>query len=554
MGELSRARRNLVKALVVLLVLVLLVVVPPAINVSRYARRISSSVSGSIGRPVRIDNVSMHLLPLPGLTLRNFVVSEDPRFGSEPVMRANEVNATLRWSSLWRGRLEISTISLKEPSVNLVRNAEGRWNIESILLQASRVDAAPTEQKRPGAAPRFPYIEATDGRLNLKIGDEKTPYSLTQAEFALWLPNPQEWRVRVKARPSRTDTDVSDTGEFRAEATLHRAATANDVPVQMEMRWRDLPLGEASKILLGHDSGWRGEASLSTKMDGTLGDASVTSELHLTDVRRFDFVAPRLMEIDAHCEARATSLLHQLRGVRCSIPVDAATPQKNSAGVIVQQTSPGSLSLTADVPDTSRMDLADVRVGLSGVAPGYAIDWLRLFSKRIPRDLHASGSLDGEFSHGPATAETWAGNVSCDCAVQLVEGSGKPTTLPLSLSGSVDDDGTGGRALHVTITPPDRPVRSDATTRTPNASDATLRGGNADVTVNEEGLQAHFHPGNPVDFMPALLMRFPPLGDGMPTECATADCTLQRQWNTAEQTWVQVAPATRNAGRAHKKR
>lgn len=582
MSPLSRpARRRIVLALVALLVLVLLVVVPPAINVGRYARKISTSVSNAIGRPVRIDNVSMHVLPLPGLTLENFVVSEDPHFGNEPVMRANTVNATIRWSSLWRGKLEISTISLVEPSVNLVRNADGRWNIESLLLHASRVDAAPTEQKRPGAAPRFPYIEATDGRLNIKMGEEKTPYSLTGADFALWLPNPQEWRMRIKARPTRTDTDASDTGEFRAEATLHRAPSAKDVPVQMEMRWRKLPLGEASKILLGHDSGWRGEAELSLNMDGTLGDASITSEFHLNDVRRFDFVAPRLMQIDAHCEAHATGLLHQLRGVRCSIPVDAAAPSESeapaqtssqpsaqpsaatpdqasgsstnaSSSSSAQPSAPGSLALTADIPDTAHFDLADTRIDLSGVAPNYALDWLRLFSKRIPLNMRATGSLDGHFSHGPATAQTWDGNVTCDCAILLAEGNGKPTALPLHLTGTVDDDGTGGRTLHVTIAPPDRRDASSATrksTASPAAISPTLRGGNADITVNAEGFQARVHSGNPVDFVPALLMRFPPIGDNMPSTCTTSDCTLQRRWNSPSQTWQPTPAPARPAPR-----
>ncbi|MBS1815360.1 MAG: AsmA family protein [Acidobacteria bacterium] len=529
MAPLSRARRGVVIALCVLLALVLLALLPPLINVNRFSRKIASSISGAIGRPVHLDRVTMHVLPLPGLTLENFVVSEDPHFGAEPVIRANEVNATLRWSSLWRGKLEISTISLSEPSVNIVRAPDGRWNIENILMQASRVDAAPTEQKRAGPAPRFPYIEATDGRVNLKLGDEKTPFSLTAAEFALWLPNPQEWRVRIKAKPVRTDTNATDTGEFRAEATLHRAARASDVPVQMEMRWRDVPMGEASKVLLGYDTGWRGDAAVSLRMDGTLGDASLTSEVHLTDVRRADFVPPRLMEVDARCEARATGILHQLRGVRCSMPVDSAQPQKT--GNQIQSAGTGTLAVTADVPDALHPKNADVRVSLAGVAPGYALDWLRLFSRRIPAAMHATGSLDGSFSHGPNTEETWAGEATCDCSLVLPQ-AGKPSVLPLRAAAVIDGDGTGGRALDVTVLPADRS----------RAMEGSLRGGTADLTVNEEGFVARLHANNPVDFLPALVMRFPPLEDGMPEQCAAQECVLTRRWNGPSQTWTLVAP------------
>ena len=57
---------------------------PPLLNVGRYQRRIVTSMSESLGRPVHLDKVTLHLLPMPGFTLDNFVVSEDPAFGNEP--------------------------------------------------------------------------------------------------------------------------------------------------------------------------------------------------------------------------------------------------------------------------------------------------------------------------------------------------------------------------------------------------------------------------------------------------------------------------------------
>src|SRR5215469_17493811 len=103
-------RRRIAIMLMVLLGILLLVLVPPLINVNRFQRRIATSIGGSLGRPVHLDRVTLSLLPLPGFTLENFVVGEDPAFGFEPIIRANEVRATLRLSSLWRGRVEFSRI------------------------------------------------------------------------------------------------------------------------------------------------------------------------------------------------------------------------------------------------------------------------------------------------------------------------------------------------------------------------------------------------------------------------------------------------------------
>ncbi|HTC76776.1 MAG TPA: AsmA family protein, partial [Edaphobacter sp.] len=254
----TRALRRLLYLAFAALAILLLVLLPPLISVNRYQKRIATSIGDSLGRPVHLDKVSLNLLPLPGFTLENFVVDEDPAFGSEPVIRANSVRATLRISSLWRRRVEFSTISFSDPSVNLVHLANGKWNLESILLHAAHIDAAPTAQKRAGAAPRFPYIEATGARVNLKFNQEKTPFSFADADFALWLPDPQQWHLRIQARPTRTDTNVSDTGTIQLEGTLGRAPSLGQVPISLRGEWRNVPLGQASLVVFGRDAGLRG--------------------------------------------------------------------------------------------------------------------------------------------------------------------------------------------------------------------------------------------------------------------------------------------------------
>ncbi|MEO6923753.1 MAG: hypothetical protein ABI142_08010, partial [Bryocella sp.] len=48
-----------------LFALLLLAVVPPLISVNRLQRRIATSISQSLGRPVHLDQVTLNLLPLP---------------------------------------------------------------------------------------------------------------------------------------------------------------------------------------------------------------------------------------------------------------------------------------------------------------------------------------------------------------------------------------------------------------------------------------------------------------------------------------------------------
>jgi len=376
----------------ILIGLILLAVLPPLVNVSRFKRRIVTSISTSIGRPVHLDNVSLVLLPFPGFKLENFVVAEDPAFGAEPVIHANNVVATLRFSSLWRRKVEFSKISLEEPSINLVHmptgtpNA-GKWNFESILLQAAHIPAAPTAQAKAGPDPRFPYVEATGARINIKFGAEKLPLSLTEADFSLWLPRPQQWRIRLEGKPTRTDTSASDTGILSLEGTLDRAERFDLIPIDLAGEWRNAPLGEASRVLTGRDAGLRGELKLNASVHGTIGESLVKASLQLRGARRADFVPPHSLDVLTECQAIAARSFQALRQIRCSWP-PAPTPSL--------------LVLDADLPNIHQPNTATFELGTPGLPASTLLDWLRIASPRVSADVVATGMLTGNITRQAA--------------------------------------------------------------------------------------------------------------------------------------------------------
>lgn len=384
-------RRGLLVGLIVLVILGLAAVLPPLINVNRYQRRIVSSISTSLGRPVHLDSVTLNLLPLPSFTLTNFVVSEDPSFGSEPVIRANTVKATLRMRSLWHRRVEFSRIALDEPSVNLVRGRDGRWNIESILLQAARMPADPTEQKNAGAAPRFPYIEATGGRVNLKQGLVKKAISLTDAEFALWLSAPNVWRLRLEAHPARTDTAATDTGLFRMEGTLGRAESMATVPMDLQAAWTSAPLGAATWVMMGRDAGLRGDMTWRTTLKGTLGDHLLTTRLELRNLHRADFVPAKMLDIDVDCKAHTTGVVH-LEDLQCGSP-----GSNGGSGFVV----------TGAMPDMRHLESANLHARWTKIPASALLDALRVASSRDSSGARATGTVSGDL-------------ICCDPAIPLL--------------------------------------------------------------------------------------------------------------------------------------
>ncbi len=585
----AAVHRRVILAVIGLLCLVLLVVLPPYISVSRYQRRVAAAISVALGRPVHFDSISLQLLPVPGLTIQNFVVNEDPAFGAEPILRANTVTARLRFASLWRRRIEVSRISLDAPSVNLVhRPGDGRWNLQGILQQASQLNSAPTAQARPSDAPRFPYIEATDARINFKNGIDKLPFSIREAEFSLWLPQPDQWHLRLSGRPVRTDTDVSDVGLLRVEATLGRAADIEHAPIDLSASWKRTPLGEAAKLTAGYDMGWRGDASGEAALHGTISEAKLTADLHLLGLRRAEFFPERPMGVQAHCEAVSSGILRSLSDLRCAIPTSNETsifnvmnalrspPAATSGSDMPDSTAkPGVLLLRGDVPNLLDWHTISGNASLTAASPNYALAWMRIFSRRIPLgisiggtlDLSASAAIDGQ------SANQWDGTLTCACILPglpagptaTIAANANPAPQQMSpvQEGEQDmhaatpnrwlltvrHDGADGRVpasvLSITAYSEPSPAKDEPEPAVPRMPAETAVSGQ----ISQEGYTLIYGSRAVAVQMAALL---PPLRDELPAEAGGA-LQSQRTWN-GPQSWMDIAPAPRRTATRHRRR
>ncbi len=164
--------------------------------------------------------------------------------------------------------------------------------------------------------PRFPYIEATNGRINFKYGLEKSVFSFTDADFTLWSPAENQWRMRLEARPVRTDMPVTDTGTVKAEATMQRADLLRDAPMKATVTWERVQLGNLTRLIYGEDRGWRGALEASAQFSGTPGALHFTTAAKLRDFRRFDISSGDAANLNATCAGElnvSASLLQQHR-------------------------------------------------------------------------------------------------------------------------------------------------------------------------------------------------------------------------------------------------
>jgi hypothetical protein len=377
------ARWNERALLAIAILLLIVTVLPPMINLGRYRQRVSASLSRSLGREVTMGSLNLRLLPVPALVLTGVVVHESPAFGAEPALRAPSVTAEVRFGPLWRGRLEISRVELSDASLNLVRNEQGRWNVGAILLQASHVPNAPTAQRQAGPAPRFPYIEITDSRVNVKQGIEKLPYSLLNANLSMWLAEPELWQLRLDGQPVRTDIELglSDTGILRVEGSLHRATALGNMPIALHGDWTNAPLGQAGRLLFGKDQGWRGDLHATADVAGDLDNLAIKSHVLIANLHREEFSPPEPFEVDATCRAAYSRAAQMLSDLHCRWPVGAG-----------QLLLAGSLSSGGAVNPPLAPDQQDQQPGLQST--------LALTVQQLPASflLAAAGLVRSDFA------------------------------------------------------------------------------------------------------------------------------------------------------------
>lgn len=436
----SRNGRRTRQVLGVLALVVILAVVPSLISIKHYQGRITELMAAALGRPVHLSAVQMRLLPRPGFVLYDLIVDDDPAFGAEPILHANSVTASIRLWSLWRGRLEISDISVDEASLNLVRTAQGRWNVDPFFRTATTMSGE--ERGLSGMRGGFPSLEATNSRINIKQGAEKLPYSLMNTKLSFSQGEPGSWRVRLRGEPVRTDLSMesADTGEVVLDATLHRAGALRLVPIELQMEWRKAQLGQLTRLVLGTDAGWRGDMTGNLSMTGTAGDAKVKARLRASNVHRAEFVPSSPMDFDANCSFNVHAIGRTVDQIVCDSPVGNGQVHLN--GSLREPTA------TAETSESATNSGSQLSIQFKQIPAEVGLDALRTVRAELLPGIEAKGTLNGHLAYTapmpPVSPSALSPNMSANKRTNKSANSPKTTHATphaTPLSGRVTVDG-----------------------------------------------------------------------------------------------------------------
>ncbi|HXX17675.1 MAG TPA: AsmA family protein [Candidatus Eremiobacteraceae bacterium] len=297
----SRLRKYATRTVVVVLALIgVQLGVSLLVRTHRMQSYLTAHLERAFGRPVQVGHFSVQILPVPELDVDAVTIGEDPGFGNEYFLRAEQMAARFRWLGLLRGHLEFGTMSFSRPSLILVRNADGHWNLERWLPPARPAILGGVSPRQSRAEPtyRLQKIDFDEGRINFKQGDEKRPFALTNVSGSVEQVSPGRWQLRLEAQPWRSGVPLQSTGTLQVMGFV-AGTSARLQPAEIRLHWGKASLADLFRLVTGNDSGVRGvfaldgSASVGTGMTNPDAVASTWRfELQgrATQVHRWDLV------------------------------------------------------------------------------------------------------------------------------------------------------------------------------------------------------------------------------------------------------------------------
>src|SRR5215467_13092531 len=245
----------------VLAVVALQVAVSFLVRSHRVHTYLTAHLERAFGRPVEVSSFHARIFPSPQLYADGVTVGEDPAFGYEYFLRAEHLSAGLRWTDLLGGHFEFGTLSFSRPSLILVRNFQGQWNLERWLPPAK---TALTQNAAiygpPSPAPSVNHlqrIEFDEGRINFKIEDDKLPFAFTGVSGRFDQVSSGRWQLQLEAQPWRSGVALQSTGIIRVRGDL-AGTSARLQPAQITLHWSEGSLADVFRLLHGQDYGVRG--------------------------------------------------------------------------------------------------------------------------------------------------------------------------------------------------------------------------------------------------------------------------------------------------------
>jgi len=296
---------------------------------------------------------------------------------------------------LLRGHFEFGTLAFSRPSLILVRNAEGRWNLERWLPPAvSPSNAVFYGPQQAAPSNHLRTIEFDDGRVNFKLENDKQAFAFTNVAGRVEQIDSGRWQLRFEATPWRSGVALQSTGTLRVRGDV-AGTSARLQPAQLQVHWNEASLADLFRLWRGQDYGVRGLFAL----DATLQSGS-------PDAEGKPHPSPGAWTFSVHARAQ--------RVHRWDLPERGDNPRLNSVlqGSFFSDGRPTMPArFTIEAPQSnlhgefsagSALSDLSVRLDSMGIRAEDLVAWYRAFQPEVDEGVVAQ-----QFFTGSATLHGW---------------------------------------------------------------------------------------------------------------------------------------------------
>jgi uncharacterized protein involved in outer membrane biogenesis len=229
-------------------------------DVNQFREPIQAQLEKVLNRKVTLGRMHLRLFPL-AVGIENVAIQDDPRFsGERPFVTAREVAVSAGLAALLNRRVEVHSIRILDPAIELIRPDNGQWNYSTLGSGAAPDSTAP-------AAPvSLSEVRIENGRIGLTREGRRTEYQNIDVRLRNFAGNrPFDLDVAMRF-PERLSVDVSTRAQYdkpsstlRIESFQTKAgglvlngagtvSTVDEGKLNLTLNAEDASIAEAAKV------------------------------------------------------------------------------------------------------------------------------------------------------------------------------------------------------------------------------------------------------------------------------------------------------------------
>ncbi len=232
------------------LLLAAALIVPHLIDVNQYHSQIQTQLEKRLGRQVSLGHMELSLFP-PSFQVENAVIAEDSRFATgRSFATAEKLAVSVKFWPLLHKDVEIKSLQLDRPRIELVKDAHGAWNFDSLGQQGKPSPGTKAPGQEPvgqGGQFELARLLITDGQVaitDLQQRQSRVVYDHIDLNVTDFAPN-QQFSMKVSALlPGAVKQDIlleGKAGPIQADALK--------TPFDGRLRLDQVPISAAEKFL-----------------------------------------------------------------------------------------------------------------------------------------------------------------------------------------------------------------------------------------------------------------------------------------------------------------